>query len=213
MRHRFFTCDVFTDVRFGGNPLAVLPDAQGLSDAQMQQIAREFNYSETTFVLPPEQGHTRRVRIFTPHDELPFAGHPNIGTAFVLAASGELGSAKEVAFEEGAGLVRIGIQAGDPIRCELEAPEALSLGAPVHLSRLADVLSLNSSDFVSEVHPPQTASVGLRFLFAQLRDSEGAEPCPRESRRDRRVQDRRSRARHPRLCPSRIRNPRASADR
>src|SRR5262247_2904633 len=92
MRHRYFFCDVFTDAVFGGNPLAVLPDARGLSDRRMQQIAREFNFSESTFVFPPEAGHTRRVRIFTPATEVPFAGHPNVGTAFALAATGELGS-------------------------------------------------------------------------------------------------------------------------
>ena len=91
MRLRYYICDVFTDTRFGGNQLAVLPEAEGLSDDQMQQIAREFNYSETTFVLPPEAGHDRRVRIFTPTREVPFAGHPNIGTAFVLAAMGAFG--------------------------------------------------------------------------------------------------------------------------
>ena len=80
MKYKFYTCDVFTDTRFGGNPLAVLPDAEGLSSRQMQQIAREFNYSESTFVLPSD-GCTRNVRIFTPTQEFPFAGHPNIGTA------------------------------------------------------------------------------------------------------------------------------------
>ena len=92
MRYRYFTCDVFTDTRFGGNQLAVLPEAAGLHDEQMQQIAREFNYSETTFVLPPREGHDRRVRIFTPMSEVPFAGHPNIGTAFVLAGMGVFGA-------------------------------------------------------------------------------------------------------------------------
>ena len=84
MKVQFYTCDVFTDVRFGGNPLAVLPDATGLSSVQMQQIAREFNFSESTFVLPSQRGYTRNVRIFTPTQEIPFAGHPNIGTAFTL---------------------------------------------------------------------------------------------------------------------------------
>src|SRR5579871_1710421 len=85
--YRFFIADVFTDRAFGGNQLAVLPDASGLSDAQMQTIAREFNFSETTFVLATTlPGHTHRVRMFTPGEELPFAGHPNIGTGVVLAA-------------------------------------------------------------------------------------------------------------------------------
>ena len=81
MKYRFYTCDVFTDTRFGGNQLAVLPTAEGLTDGQMQQIAREFNFAETSFVFPPETGHTRKVRIVTPACEVPFAGHPNIGTA------------------------------------------------------------------------------------------------------------------------------------
>ena len=87
----FFTCDVFTRRQFGGNQLAVIPDALGLNREQMQQIAREFNFSETTFVFPSESGHTRRVRIFTPTTEVPFTGHPNIGTAFALANAGEFG--------------------------------------------------------------------------------------------------------------------------
>ncbi|MBW2578752.1 MAG: PhzF family phenazine biosynthesis protein, partial [Deltaproteobacteria bacterium] len=85
MRYRYYICDVFTDVRFGGNQLAVLPEAEGLSGRQMQQLAREFNFAETAFVLQPEAGHTREVRIFSPAAEVPFAGHPNIGTAFSLA--------------------------------------------------------------------------------------------------------------------------------
>ena len=109
MKYHYFICDVFTEQRFGGNQLAVLPDAETLSEWQMQQIAREFNFSETAFVLPAETGHTRKVRIFTPTTEIPFAGHPNIGTAFVLAETGALG--KEipgaVLFEEEAGLVSI----------------------------------------------------------------------------------------------------------
>ena len=84
--YEFVTVDVFTGERFGGNPLAVFPDARGLSDAQMQAIANEFNLSETTFVLPPDNPqHHARVRIFTPRAELPFAGHPNVGTGYVLA--------------------------------------------------------------------------------------------------------------------------------
>src|ERR671921_595490 len=108
MRVRFFTCDVFTDRRFGGNQLAVIPDASGLSDAQMQQIAREFNFSESTFVLPSTTGCTKRVRIFTPTAEIPFAGHPNVGTAFVLARHGSVFGrpvGEQLRFEEDAGLV------------------------------------------------------------------------------------------------------------
>ena len=103
--------DVFTTTRFGGNPLAVIPDARGLGDELMQRIAVEFGYSETTFVLPPDdERHTARVRIFTPAAEIPFAGHPNVGTAFVLARHGEVFGrpvGEQMRFEERAGLVGI----------------------------------------------------------------------------------------------------------
>jgi len=172
-RYQYYICDVFTDQRFAGNPLAVLPDAEGLTDLQMQQIAREFNFSESTFVLPPEIGKTRRVRIFTPVTELPFAGHPNIGTGFVLASTGELGALEEplsIVFEEGAGLVPIDIEVanGVPTRCELSAPEALTLTGDVDLQAVADVLSLTPDDIVTDHHAPCGASVGLTFVFAEL---------------------------------------------
>lgn len=175
MRYRFYTCDVFTDARFGGNPLAVLPEAAGLSDRQMQQIAREFNFSESTFVLPPIAGGTRRVRIFTPHAEVPFAGHPNVGTAFVLAASGVLGPFGEtlsIVFEEEAGVVPIAIErrADGSLWCELSAPEKLSLGAVAAPGIVAEAVSLAADDIRSDTHPPRVASVGLPFLIAEVRD-------------------------------------------
>src|SRR5215469_16847306 len=110
----FVTVDVFTNRQFGGNPLAVLPDARGLTSQQMQAIAAEFNLSETTFVLPPQDtANTAQVRIFTPRAELPFAGHPNVGTAFVLAGT-TMSAARPAAgdtmtFEEKGGLVRIAL--------------------------------------------------------------------------------------------------------
>ncbi len=174
MSYRYVICDVFTRTRFGGNQLAVVPDARGLSDRQMQQIAREFNFSETTFVLPPERGHDRRVRIFTPAAEVPFAGHPNIGTAFVLAATGAFGAVdapRTVTFEERAGLVPITVRRRDgTIWCELSAPERLSLGATVSAASLASALSLDADDVVTANHPPLVVSVGLPFLVAELRD-------------------------------------------
>jgi len=175
MDYRYYICDVFTDTRFGGNQLAVVPEARGLSAEQMQQIAREFNFSESTFVLPAEAGHTRRVRIFTPTTELPFAGHPNIGTAFALAAAGEFGPLDEpitVTFEEKAGVVPIAIQRrdGTGIWCELAAPGRLSLGKTISPASLAAAVSLTADDVVTTTHPPQVASVGLPFLFAELRD-------------------------------------------
>lgn len=174
MRYRFYTCDVFTDSRFGGNPLAVLPDASGLTTEQMQLIAREFNYSETTFVLPAQRGYTRHVRIFTTDQEVPFAGHPNIGTAFVLATIGELGdfATTDITFEEQAGLVPITIRCepGQPIWCELQTPEPLSLGQTFSAEAIAATLSLTPADIVTKTHLPQVASVGLPFVITELKD-------------------------------------------
>jgi trans-2,3-dihydro-3-hydroxyanthranilate isomerase len=177
MRYPYYICDVFTDRRFGGNQLAVLPAAEGLSDKQMQQIAREFNFAESTFVLPAVAGHTRRVRIFTPMAEVPFAGHPNIGTAFALATAGELGEITDtitVTFEEKAGLVPVSIhrRPGKPLWCELTAPEPLSLGKQVSAELLALAVSLTEADVVVTAHPPQVVSVGLPFLMAELKDRE-----------------------------------------
>ncbi|MFT7587795.1 MAG: trans-2,3-dihydro-3-hydroxyanthranilate isomerase [Cellvibrionaceae bacterium] len=175
MRYRFYTCDVFTDTRFGGNPLAVFPDATGLSAEQMQKIAREINYSESTFVFPAEHGHTRKVRIFTPMTEVPFAGHPNVGTAFVLASIGELGefdSSLEIVFEEAAGLVPILIrkEPGRPVWCELKAPEQVFIGRMISAEKAAAALSLTVDEIVTTHHRPQVASVGLPFLIVELRD-------------------------------------------
>jgi len=174
MKYRYYICDVFTETRFGGNPLAVLPKAEGLSDHQMQQIAREFNFSESTFVFPAK-AHTRHVRIFTPPAEIPFAGHPNVGTAFVLAAAGEFGeinSSLTVTFEEEAGLVSVAIRAeeGKIVSCELAAPQSLSLGKTVPAELVASAVSLDCEDIVTDTHHPQICSVGLPFVFTKLRD-------------------------------------------
>jgi trans-2,3-dihydro-3-hydroxyanthranilate isomerase len=166
---------VFTETRFGGNPLAVLPQADGLSEPQMQQIAREFNFSESAFVTPSKAGHTRHVRLFTPTREVPFAGHPNVGTAFVLASTGELGeirSSLTVTFEEEAGLVSVSIheEQGKIAWCELAAPQQLSLGKIVPSELVARAISLSAEDIATETHRPQVGSVGFPFLIAELRD-------------------------------------------
>src|SRR3954470_4116038 len=105
MTVRFLTVDVFTDRTFGGNQLAVFPDARGIDPGLLQSITREFNFSETTFVLPPaDPKHAARVRIFTPGGELPFAGHPTVGTAHVLATIGTIrltGDSTQIILEEG----------------------------------------------------------------------------------------------------------------
>src|SRR5437660_1146803 len=125
----FVTVDVFTDRRFGGNPLAVFPDARGLSDADMQSLAAEFNLSETTFVLPPaDPANTARVRIFNRKNEMPFAGHPNVGTGWVLARQGRA-PAGVVRFEEIAGLVEVQA-APDLVTIAAPAPVSVGLDTP-----------------------------------------------------------------------------------
>ena len=173
-RYRYFICDVFTEKRFGGNQLAVLPEAAGLSEREMQQIAREFNFPESTFVLPSAT-LTRRVRIFTPTQEMPFAGHPNVGTAFVLATIGELGvigdAGTAVTFEEKAGPVPIDISRKNAlIYCELTAPQRITIGSAVAADLAARALSLTPADIVTRTHQPQVGSVGFPFLFVELRD-------------------------------------------
>lgn len=176
----YYICDVFTEKRFGGNQLAILPDAQGLTTVQMQQIAGEFNFPESTFVFPAEQGYTRKVRIFTPSTEVPFAGHPNVGTAFLLAKIGELGSPecnelpKNITFEEKAGRVPISIslQTDGGIFCELKAPETISLGKTIDPVLVAEALSLSLEDIVVSTHQPIVASVGLPFLIVEIKHLE-----------------------------------------
>jgi len=175
VKYRYYICDVFTETRFGGNQLAVLPQAVGLSTQQMQEIAREFNFSETTFVFPAKAGHTRHVRIFTPAREIPFAGHPNVGTAFVLASAGEFGEIKSsltVTFEEEGGLVSVAIQeaGGKVASCELTAPQALSFGKTLPVELVAAAISIDSKEIVTKTHGPQVAPVGLPFIMVELRD-------------------------------------------
>src|SRR5262245_55044324 len=129
MKVPYETVDVFTDRKFGGNPLAVIPDARGLSTEQMQAIAAEFNYAESTFVLPPrDPKHTNEVRIFTPKAEMPFAGHPNVGTAYTLARLGKV-TGDRIVFEEKAGLVPMELRrdGGQVVSARLAAPQPLKL--------------------------------------------------------------------------------------
>jgi trans-2,3-dihydro-3-hydroxyanthranilate isomerase len=170
MQRRYITVDVFTDRAFGGNPLAVVLDAEGLSTEQMQAIATEFNYSETTFVLPPaDSANDANVRIFTVRSELPFAGHPNVGTAFVLATRAAKAPAR-LKFEEKAGLVPIEIQTvqGRVLGSEFAAPKPLSKGATVDAKEAAAILSLLAADIKTDRHPPMIASVGLPFLIVEI---------------------------------------------
>jgi trans-2,3-dihydro-3-hydroxyanthranilate isomerase len=177
MRVRFITADVFTDRAFGGNQLAVFPDAAAIDPALMQSITREFNFSETTFVLPPhDPKHAARVRIFTPGGELPFAGHPTVGTAHVLAATGAvrlIGDSTRIILEEGVGPVPVTIRSknGQPIFAQLTAAQRPQIGPPAPTREdLARLLSLDSSALRSGTHSPQSISCGIPFLIVPLID-------------------------------------------
>jgi trans-2,3-dihydro-3-hydroxyanthranilate isomerase len=174
MQRRYITVDVFTGRAFGGNPLAVVLDAEGLTTEQMQAIATEFNYSETTFVLPPaDKDNDANVRIFTVRAELPFAGHPNVGTAFVLARQATKAPAR-LRFEEKAGLVPVEILTaqGEVVGSEFTAPQLLKKGAVIDTRQAAAILSLSASDVRTDRHPPQIASVGLPFLIVEVASRE-----------------------------------------
>ena len=187
-RYPFCTFDVFSEVPFGGNPLAVFPDARGLDGVRMQAIAREFNLSETVFLLPPvSASSTRRARIFTPATELPFAGHPTLGAAFALATLGEIdldGARTEVILEEGVGLVRVAIDVvdGRVVFCQLTAAMAPEVGpSPPGVDALAEVLSLRPDQIRQGEMGPEAVSCGVPFLFVAL-ESPAAVAAARLSR-------------------------------
>jgi trans-2,3-dihydro-3-hydroxyanthranilate isomerase len=164
--YAFHTVDVFTQSRFGGNPLAVFPDARGLDDTTMQLLAAEMNYSETTFVLPPDNpAHTARVRIFNRVAEMPFAGHPNVGTAFVLARLG-LGTGPVLLFEEMAGLVEVRLTREG--YSEIDAPQPLKLIGELPVEAIAACLSVDPNKVATRTHSPVRASVGLEFVLVEV---------------------------------------------
>lgn len=171
---RYVTVDVFTQTRFTGNPLAVILDAEELSSTDMQAIATEFNYSETTFVLPPKDpANSAQVRIFTPTMEVPFAGHPNVGTAYVLGQQADIFGkpvGDTLRFEEKAGLVEVSLtrENGKVAAASIRAPQALSTGSTVDTQSVADCLSLDVDNIRVTNHQPLYASVGLAFVFAEL---------------------------------------------
>jgi trans-2,3-dihydro-3-hydroxyanthranilate isomerase len=154
----------------------VLPDARGLTTEQMQAIAREFNYSETTFVLPPEdENNTRKVRIFTPLAEIPFAGHPNVGTAVALARLDLLGdviAGQRILFEEGAGVVSLFLRGngGKIDAAEFIAPVINRFEGDVPIQEAAEALGLAPDRIVDAHHTPQIVSSGVRFLYVELKD-------------------------------------------
>ena len=165
--------DVFTERRFAGNPLAVVLAADGLSTEQMQAVAHETNLSETTFVLPPQtSGHAARVRIFTPHSELPFAGHPTIGTSWVLLAEGLVSAdAPTLTLEEGVGPVPVRVERNGTRLVLWMTHPPVKLGAVIE-ERAAVAAALGIT--VDKLHPDiplQQASTGLAFLYVALKDA------------------------------------------
>lgn len=173
---QFVTCDVFTNKRFGGNQLAVFPDASGIDPALYQAIAREFNFSETTFVLPPkDKKNTRHVKIWTPGGELQFAGHPTVGTAFVLAIIGDIkltGTETKIVLEEGVGPVPVTIRApnGTPAFAELTVAKLPEYQTGPSAPDLARALDLDAGDVLSGEFSPEAASCGTWFLMVPLRN-------------------------------------------
>lgn len=176
VRARYHTLDVFTDRAFGGNPLAFFPDATRIPEEALQSIALEMNLSETVFVYPPrDPKHTRRVRIFTPVLEMPFAGHPTVGCAFALAALGEipLDGETRIVLEEGVGPVPVLIRGEfrKPTFAQLSVAKLPEVGPPPPgRSHLAEMLSLDSSDLLGGMTAPQAVSCGFPFLIVPLRD-------------------------------------------
>ncbi|MFY9608166.1 MAG: PhzF family phenazine biosynthesis protein [Blastocatellia bacterium] len=170
---KFVIADVFTDERFGGNQLAVYTDARGLDTATMQNIAREMNYSETTFLLPPEQGGDYRVRIFTPRSELPFAGHPLVGSAFVIVTE----KMKEwsqpltsLELETGVGLIRVEVETrqGRAGHSTMTQPLPVPKAAYSDIAMLARALSLEVSDIESTGLPVEPIYNGITTMIVPV---------------------------------------------
>jgi trans-2,3-dihydro-3-hydroxyanthranilate isomerase len=180
VKRKFYTLDVFTDAALSGNPLAVVMDSAGLDAMQMQRIAREFNLSETVFVFEPyDPVNTARLRIFTPGAELPFAGHPTIGTAILLAQlrAPELLRAQDlgVVLEEPIGFVRCSVRhrKGQNVRASFDVPKLPEqMGEGVAPERIAAALGVDIADIGFDDHRPSVYSAGSRFHFIPLNSLE-----------------------------------------
>jgi trans-2,3-dihydro-3-hydroxyanthranilate isomerase len=171
--YRFRQVDVFTDRVLAGNPLAVFLDPDGLSDVEMQAIAREMNLSETTFVLPPARSASAaRVRIFTPRREIPFAGHPTIGTAYVLACEGHVpAGTRSLVLDEGIGPVEVLLEGDTAAPTFVWMRQGAAIFGPALTNRaaVAEALGLGENDLLPNA-PIQSGSTGSTFVFVPLRD-------------------------------------------
>jgi trans-2,3-dihydro-3-hydroxyanthranilate isomerase len=174
MNHAFEIVDVFTRSALAGNQLAVVTDARGLTEGQMQAIAKEFGFAESTFVLPPaDPANTAQLRIFTPEEEMPFAGHPNVGTGFVLGRMGSLFGrllGDRLLLEEVAGLVVVDVERRDGAvsGAWVKAPRALAVGTAVSVAVVAELAGLDPADILTARVTPGFASVGAEFLLAEI---------------------------------------------
>ena len=173
MRRRFVTLDVFTDRPFTGNPLAVIVDGEGLDQRAMQTIAREFNLPETVFVLPPADAkHAAKLRIFTPALELPFAGHPTVGTAVLLGSSDGPAKTRDIVLEEAIGAVHCRVETLDSARGRAwflapRLPEEAGRG--LETAAIAAALNLSPADIGFQDFHPARWSAGVPFTFVPVR--------------------------------------------
>lgn len=169
----FETLDVFTRQRFGGNPLAVVHGAEGLSDLEMQTISAEFNLSETIFLLPPkDRANTAAVRIFNRTHEMAFAGHPTIGAAVAIARRKVDSGAAVIKLEAPAGLVQAALehdQDGVAVGAVIQAPQPLSQGAIIPPDVIAACAGLTVADVITTSHSPMVVSMGVTFVVAEVR--------------------------------------------
>jgi trans-2,3-dihydro-3-hydroxyanthranilate isomerase len=181
MRRRFATLDVFTDRRFAGNPLAVVLDAEGIDGAVMQAVAREFSHPETVFVFPPEdRAHRARLRIFTPARELPFAGHPTVGTAVLLGLQDGAADGAEMVLEEPIGPVRCMLESksGERGRARFAIPQLPSEAGPVpDDATIAAALNLAPADIGFGRFRPARWSAGNPFTFVPVSGLAAIERC------------------------------------
>lgn len=173
MKRRFVTLDVFTDKRFAGNPLAVVLEANGLDVAAMQAIAREFNLSETVFLQPPQDPvHRGRYRIFTPKEEVAFAGHPTVGTAVLLGLVDGGGQAREMVLEANIGPVPCRVKpAGDGGQAMFQLPALpADAGPPPPAETLAAALGVDRGDIGFDEYSPSCFSAGIAFAFTPVKN-------------------------------------------
>ena len=176
---KFYTLDVFSDKVFGGNPLAIFPEADLLSDYIMQSIASEINYSETVFIQKPiSEKNSAKVKIFTPKNELPFAGHPNVGAGYFLIQHPQFiqgyYSKEKMIFEELAGLVYVSPQydGQNVIGAEIEAPSMFNTSISIPSSVISRCIEIDEKFLVDDDAPPVVAGVGLDFVIAEVESYE-----------------------------------------